>query len=116
MPISGVLILTNPPDQDAVARQVDALPWAEVHTRDELGRCIATVEGESTEEAIERLRILKVLPGVLSAEMIVHCFEDEDAGGDLPGESEASLLETLNNPQDQTRSGHFTRMKAQSSL
>ncbi len=77
MNISGVVVTTAPERIEAVSEAINALGWARVDHSDDTGRLIATLEGETTEIEIERLQKLKRLPGVLFAEMVVHCFEDE---------------------------------------
>ena len=77
MNISAVQVATNPDKQLLVKDKIDAFAWSEVHHCSNDGRMIITIEGETTEEDLERLKTIKQLPDVLSAGMVQYCFEDE---------------------------------------
>jgi len=109
MIVSGILVMTAPARQPAVCRTLAALPWAEVHQQDATGRMIVTVEAETSDQGLERLKTLKGLPGVLSAEMVIHCFEDEVVESPQPG----ATVDTLNSEEaGGARRSYFSRLKA----
>lgn len=110
MTLSGVMVGTNPQRLEAVKMALNAYPWAEVHHWDDQGRIIVTIEGESSEDNVERLKVLKALPHVLCAEMVVHCFEDEVQPAPEPGM--AGALNFLNDEQDAVIPNHYKRLKA----
>jgi nitrate reductase NapD len=49
----------------------------EYHLHDKKGRIIVTIEGENTEEEIEKLKSIQQIPNVISAEMVFAYSEDE---------------------------------------
>jgi nitrate reductase NapAB chaperone NapD len=114
MTLTGILVLTTPAALANVIRAIAALEWAEVHPSDGSGRLVVTVEAETTEASLERLKALKRLPGVLSAEMMIHCCEDEspaaapDAGG--------APVEDLLNQEDETPGSYYRGLKALSNF
>jgi nitrate reductase NapD len=110
MNISGVLVTTSPDGVADLRVAIDALDWAEVHQTDGSGRLIVTLDGESTEQEIERLKALKRLPGVLFAEMIVHWFEDE-AERTPPVDPEAANS-YLNDDEFDAGKSFYQRLKA----
>lgn len=110
MSLSGVLIGTTPANQEEVRTAVDAFAWAEVHHADPDGRLIATVEGDSTEAVITHLKTLKALPGVVLAEMVMHCFEEEAEGSAEP--LPEAVAEYLNDDKAPHPASHFSRLKA----
>jgi nitrate reductase NapD len=79
MNISGVLVCAQPDELDRVQQRLPSVPGVDVHFTDEPGRVIVTIEGADTAEDIERLKQVKALDGVLSADMIHYHFEDDDS-------------------------------------
>ncbi len=77
MNIAAVLVATQPEKTNELNDQINNFPWSEVHYVEDSGRMIVTIEGDSSEEDVERLKIIKKLAGVLSADMIEYYFEDE---------------------------------------
>ena len=109
MNISGVLITTAPESIPSISQSINAFSWAQTHHSDASGRMIVTIEAETTGEEIERLKTLKQLEGVLFAEMVVHCFEDEVE----PDPQDIAITQQILN-EDQTLSGKsfYQRLKA----
>jgi nitrate reductase NapAB chaperone NapD len=62
---------------DGLTRDIDALPWAEVHHSDPEGRLVVTIEATDTHEHTARLRQVQALPHVLMAEMAEYYVGDE---------------------------------------
>jgi nitrate reductase NapD len=76
MNISGVLVRTFPRQIDAVWKALSALDGVEVHGANEDGRMVVTVEKYSEREMSDLLVCMQDVPGVLSASMIYHQFEE----------------------------------------
>ena len=109
MSLSAILLIAAPGQAPQVRRALAAQPWAELHQQDDAGRMIVTVEADDTAQGVARLKALKALPGVLSAELVIHCFEDEQVEP-LPLES---TLETLNREDaGPPAPGYLSRLKA----
>lgn len=109
MIVSGILVLTAPDCLPEVRTAISALPWAEVHHTDAAGRMIVTLEAESGDDGMERIKTLKRLPSVLAAEPVLHCFEDE-AGTTLAPETAAAFLNS--DDDEPPRRSFYSRVKA----
>lgn len=79
MNISSVVIKCAPQYVESVLGQLKESGQCEVYAHDELGRIIIILEGETTEEESEKLRIIQEFPHILSAEMVYAFSEDEFA-------------------------------------
>ena len=78
MNISGVVVACRPEHLDPVAEAVQALPWAQVHHRDDLGRLVVTVEAADGDEGAAHLRELQQLEHVVMAEMAEYVTLPDD--------------------------------------
>ena len=76
MDISGVLVRTYPDNIDTVTQALSRMAGVEVHGANQDGRMVVTIEGESGRAAADLLVQMHNVPGVLSASMIYHQFED----------------------------------------
>ena len=97
MNISSVVVKCAPEYIAFVLEQLRASNQCEVYAHDELGRIIIILEGETTEEESEKLRIIQEIPHILSAEMAMAYSENEfsDEEGKLERVDEA-LMDRLN--------------------
>jgi nitrate reductase NapD len=76
MDISGVLVRTYPENIDAVSEALSRLQGVEVHGANQDGRMVVTVERDSGRQVADLLLQMQDVPGVLSASMIYHQFDD----------------------------------------
>jgi nitrate reductase NapD len=76
MDISGVLVRAFPEHVAAVTQALSRLEGIEVHGTNEDGRMVVTIEGETGRQVADLLVQMQGIPGVLSASMIYHQFED----------------------------------------
>lgn len=77
MNISGVLVRSYPENIDAVCRCLEELAGVEVHGVNPDGRLVVTVEDETERAMADTVVGMQNLPGVLSASMIYHQYEEE---------------------------------------
>ena len=92
MNISGILVQTKPEHVLSVIEQIKNNDCCEYHLHDEKGRIVVTIEGENTEEEINKLKFLKTFKNVIAADMMYAYSEDEleqirgelDANDELP--------------------------------
>ena len=77
MNISGVLIRSLPKNIDAVTTRLEILAGVEVHGANPDGRLVVTVEGSGDGAVADTVIGMQNLPGVISASMIYHQYEDE---------------------------------------
>jgi len=76
MNISGVLVRAYPENIESVGSILDGFDGVEVHGSNPDGRMVVTVEQAGAGELSELLARMHDIPGVLSASMIYHQFED----------------------------------------
>ena len=80
MEFSTILVSLQPSRMEELTETVAQVEGVEIHYRDPAGRVLITLEGENTGQVVERLKSLKLLPGIISAEMVSHYFGDEGEG------------------------------------
>ena len=79
MNISGVLVHANPAKLVAVRQSLVGLDGVEIHGESDDGRLIVTIEDVGDTQAADTMLAVHRLDGVLSATLVYHNFEDEDA-------------------------------------
>ncbi|MEE8192974.1 MAG: chaperone NapD [Gemmatimonadales bacterium] len=71
--VSGLCITARPERLAAVEEMLNERPGLEVHARDpQCGRLIAVQECATGEEHSQRRREMQALPGVLTADLVLH--------------------------------------------
>lgn len=79
MNVSGILVVVPPEYIDSLVDQLNQLDGIDVHHRDERsGRLVITQEAEHIRDEVDGLKRIKALPHVILAEMVYHCFEEDD--------------------------------------
>jgi nitrate reductase NapAB chaperone NapD len=82
--VSGLCITARPARLATVERMLNDRPGLEVHGRDsETGRLVAVQECASVAEHQRGLREIQGLPGVLTADLVVH-YQDLDGPEHAP--------------------------------
>ena len=76
MNISSIVVKTTESKYQSVLEALQNSDFCEVHFH-ENEKIVVTVEGDSTDEEIKKLKKIEVLSGVLSAEMVYAYSEDE---------------------------------------
>ena len=76
MNISGVLVKAYPEHIMSIEKALITMAGVEVHGNNEDGRIVITVEDKSANNISDTLVQIQDVPGVLSAAMIYHQFED----------------------------------------
>lgn len=77
MNVSGVVVRTKPELVEEVVRGLEESGMCDVHFHDEKGRIVVTIEAETTEEEIFKLKAIQKLEHVLSAELVYAYSEEE---------------------------------------
>lgn len=77
MNISGVLVHTLPANSQAVKVKLEQFPGVEVHAISKEGRLVVTVEEEASRAMADTVMQFQDVPGVLSAAMIYHHYEED---------------------------------------
>ena len=77
MNISSVVVQTVPKYLDDVVKALKNSDACDYHLHDEKGRIIVTIEGESVSEELKKMRVIEMIPHVISAEMQMAYSEDE---------------------------------------
>ena len=76
MNISGVVVRTFPANIDDVWQTLTKMEGVEVHAANENGRLVVTIEKPRERDIADLLVHMQDVPGVLSASMVYHQFED----------------------------------------
>jgi len=76
MNISGVLVKAYPQYLSSIEEVLITIEGVEVHGNNEDGRIVITVEDKSANNISDTLVKIQDVPGVLSAAMIYHQFEE----------------------------------------
>ena len=91
MNLSGIAVLVPPEQTTSTISLLNALRGVQVHYQQpETGRIVVVQEAETTAAEIDGLERIQALPGVLSAAMVYHYFEDE---GEVVGATPPELEE-----------------------
>jgi len=73
--VAGVLARTRPDDTAAVVARITDLPGAEVHATSADGKVVVTLEAFDSQMLSERLALLPLVAGVLSAVLVYQHHE-----------------------------------------
>ncbi len=76
MNISGVLVRAYPENIESVSQSLADFEGVEVHGSNTDGRMVVTVEQENAGRLSDLIAQMHDVPGILSASMIYHQFED----------------------------------------
>jgi len=76
MNISGVVVRTFPRNLQDVWQMLEQFEGVEVHGANDDGRLVVTVEKQGERDIADLLVHMQDVPGVLSASMVYHQFED----------------------------------------
>lgn len=76
MNISGVVVKAYPEKIISIEKALATMNGVEVHGNNEDGRIVITVEQEGANSLSDTLVAIQDVPGVLSAAMIYHQFDD----------------------------------------
>ena len=77
MNISSVVVQTVPKFLDEVVESLKNSDACDYHIHDEKGRIIITIEGEDVSEELKKMKVIEMIPHVISAEMQMAYSEDE---------------------------------------
>ena len=77
MNISSVVVQTVPKFLEEVVESLKNSDACDYHLHDEKGRIIITIEGEDVSEELKKMKVIEMIPHVISAEMQMAYSEDE---------------------------------------
>ena len=77
MNISSVVVKTVPKFLDEVVESLKNSDACDYHLHDEMGRIIITIEGENLSEELKKMKVIEMIPHVITAEMQMAYSEDE---------------------------------------
>jgi len=104
MNLSSIVIQTRPEHLESVLKVIKSSSDCEYHIHDDKGRIIVTIEGKDTEEEINKLKNLQVIPHVVSAEMAFAYSEDElEAEREKLEQTKDNIPDWLNDPDAKIR-------------
>ncbi|MEG0006700.1 MAG: chaperone NapD [Aeromonas sp.] len=76
--VSSLVVLTQPPLRHELAQQIATLEGAEIHAVSDEGKLVVTLEGPSQRPIMDAIDAIQAMPGVLSAALIYHQFDESD--------------------------------------
>ncbi len=77
MNISGVVVRTKPEHFKGVLKILEDTDFCDVHFHDKKDRVIVTIEGNSVDEEMHKMKQIQCIANVLSAELVYSYSEDE---------------------------------------
>jgi len=78
--VAGLCVMVRPDDLDAVETRLSARLELEVHARDnDNGRLVVVQECRTVADHRQNLEEIQALPGVLTADLVVH-YADPEGG------------------------------------
>ena len=77
MNISSIVVQTVPKFLDEVVESLKNSDACDYHMHDEKGRIIITIEGVDVSEELKKMKVIEMIPHVVSAEMQMAYSEDE---------------------------------------
>ncbi|HRF56185.1 MAG TPA: chaperone NapD [Campylobacterales bacterium] len=111
MNISSVVVKCAPQFLSELLARLKEGDVCEVYAHDENGRIIVIIEGETTEQESEKLKVIQALPHVLSAEMVYAYsqseFSAEEGKFDKVSESLINSLNSETPAEDIVYQGHL---------
>jgi len=77
MNVSSIIVKTSPEYLRNVAAEINSFAGCEVHFHDETGRIVATIEGKTIGEEMNKLKSVQNIPHVFYANLMYSYSEDE---------------------------------------
>ena len=77
MNVSSIVVKTTPEYIQEVIENINKVDFCEVHFNDADGKIVVTIEGDSINEQIERMKKIQKIPFVFSANVAYSYCEDE---------------------------------------
>ena len=77
MNISSIVVQTLPKNLEEVVKALKASGVCDYFMHDELGRVIVTIEGNGDQEKLKKLKVIKAIPNVISADMQMAYSQEE---------------------------------------
>lgn len=76
MNIAGIVVRSRPETLSVVRRQLESLTGCEIHAATDDGRMVVTIENPEDRKLSEHVMQVETLPGVVSASLIYHHFDE----------------------------------------
>jgi nitrate reductase NapD len=70
--IASILVQARPERLDEVAGAIEALPGAQIYSRDARGKLVIVVEASGSDRIGATLNTISLLPGVATAALVFH--------------------------------------------
>ena len=80
MNVSSVIVRAAKEKIESVISNINAVDFCEVHFFDSGGKIVATIEGESIHDQMEKMKKIQSMPDVLSINLSYSYCEDEVTG------------------------------------
>ena len=73
--IAGVVVYAQAVHLESVRSCIDAVPGAEVHADDPVGKLVVTLEADSTKHILDIMDAIRALPGVIDVVLVYQHAE-----------------------------------------
>ena len=74
--IASILVQVRPDRLDAAVQAIEALPGAQIYSRDPKGKLVVVIEGSDVGAIGTTLNTISLLPDVLTAALVFHGTDD----------------------------------------
>jgi nitrate reductase NapD len=74
--IASILVQARPERLDAVVQQVEAIPGAQIYSRDPRGKLVVVIEASDVGAVGATLNSISSMPDVLTASLVFHGTDD----------------------------------------
>lgn len=75
--IASILVRARPERLDVVAREIEALPGAQIYDRDPKGKLVVVLEAANVGAIGTTLNKISLMPDVLTAALVFHGTDEE---------------------------------------
>ena len=74
--VASILVQARPERLDRAVRAIEALPGAQIFSRDPKGKLVVVIEAEDVGRIGEALNAISLMPDVLTAALVFHRTDD----------------------------------------
>lgn len=74
--LASLIVYTTPENLCQLTRRLQRRPAVEIHASDPAGKLVITLEGESTEQMVSHIEVLRAEIGVLNVQMVYQQVDE----------------------------------------
>ena len=81
--IASCVVRIRPEAMNAAIKPIESIAGSAVEARDAVGKLVIVLEGPSTGALLDQMELIRIIPGVLSIEMVYQHAEEESVMKEL---------------------------------